>query len=218
MASAQQVTFGPFRLDVAQGTVWRADQESALRPRSFAVLRYLAEHPGRLVTKAELLQHVWNGAHVSDTVLRVCIREIRAALGDSATAPQYLATVGRQGYRLLVPEATSTPAATAVGPVVGRQAEVAALETWFWRAAEGQRQIVFLSGDAGSGKTTVLSMLLARLEARTAVRIGTGHCAEHYGEGEPYLPLLEALRQLGRGPQGAEIVTVLRRYAPMWLM
>ena len=42
-----------------------------LRPRSLAMLRYLVEHPGRLVTKAELRQHVWAGTHVTDTVLRV---------------------------------------------------------------------------------------------------------------------------------------------------
>ena len=66
------------------------------------MLRYLVEHPGRLVTKAELHQHVWAGTHVTDTVLRVCVQEIRAALGDAAAAPQYLETVGRQGYRLLV--------------------------------------------------------------------------------------------------------------------
>ena len=70
--------------------------------RSLVLLRYLAAHPGRLVTKAELRQHVWGGTHVTDTVLRVCVQEIRAALGDAADAPQYLATVGRQGYQFLV--------------------------------------------------------------------------------------------------------------------
>ena len=73
----------------------------ALRPRTLAMLCYLAEHPDRLVTKAELRQHVWAGIHVTDTVLRACVQEIRAALGDAAAAPQYLETVGRQGYRFL---------------------------------------------------------------------------------------------------------------------
>ena len=44
-----------------------------------------------------------------------------------------------------------------------------------------------------------------------------GQCTEHYGEGEPYLPLLEALGQLCRGPRPAEVLAVLRRYAPLWL-
>ena len=50
------------------------------------MLRYLVAHPGRLVTKAELRQHVWAGTHVSDTVLRVSVHEIREALGDGAAA------------------------------------------------------------------------------------------------------------------------------------
>lgn len=93
------LTFGPFRLDVAHGRVWQGEQVASLRPRSVAMLRYLVEHPRRLVTKAELRQHVWGETHVTNTVLRVCVQEIRAALHDSATAPCYLETVERQGYR-----------------------------------------------------------------------------------------------------------------------
>ena len=80
----------------------RATRRIALRPQSLALLRYLVAHPGRLVTKAELRQHVWAGTHVTDTVLRVSVHEIRQALGDVAAAPRYLATVGRQGYRFLL--------------------------------------------------------------------------------------------------------------------
>ena len=92
-------TFDAFRLEPPPGGLWRGDTVIALRPRSLAVLRYLVAHAGRLVTKAELRQHVWGGTHVSGTVLRVCIQEIRAALGDTAEAPQYLETVVQQGYR-----------------------------------------------------------------------------------------------------------------------
>src|SRR5262245_54725402 len=81
-------TFDTFRLEPPPGGLWRGDVRLALRPRSLAVLRYLVAHAGRLVTKAELRQHVWGGTHVSDTVLRVCVQEIRAALGDTAVAPQ----------------------------------------------------------------------------------------------------------------------------------
>src|SRR5690606_2464972 len=113
--------FGPFRLDVTQGQLWHGTQLIALRRRSLAMLRYLAEHPGRLVTKAELRQHVWAGTHVTDTVLRVCVQEIRAALGDAANAPRYLATVGRQGYRFLVGDDREVAPPLLAGPVVGRQ-------------------------------------------------------------------------------------------------
>ena len=101
---------------------------------------------------------------------------------------------------------------------MGRQGEVEALEGWFQRAAHGARQLVFVSGEAGVGKTTVVELWLARLAAGSGVRIARGQCVEHYGEGEPYLPLLEALGQLSRGPRPQEVLAVLRRYAPMWLV
>jgi DNA-binding winged helix-turn-helix (wHTH) protein/predicted ATPase len=218
MERAHCIAFGPFRLDTTHACLWREEQVLTLRPRVFAVLRYLAERPGRLVTKAELRQHVWAGTSVTDTVLRVCIREIRAVLGDSAEAPQYLQTVGGRGYRFLVPRDGSVPPLVAAGPIVGRQHEVEALETWFQRAAMGDCQLVFVSGEAGVGKTTVLDLFVARLAAGSVVRIGKGQCVEPYGEGELYLPWLDALGRLGRGPDGQAILPVLRRYAPMWLI
>ena len=102
MAQGSSHTFDGFRLEPPPGGLWRGDVRLALRPRSLAMLRYLVAQPGRLVTKAELRQHVWGGTHVTDTVLRVCVQEIRAALGDAAAAPQYLETVAGQGYRWLV--------------------------------------------------------------------------------------------------------------------
>ena len=77
----------PLGLETPQARLWRGAGPHVAGP-VLAVLRYLVEHPGRLVTKAELRQHVWAGMHVTDTVLRVCIRDIRRALDDAAAAPQ----------------------------------------------------------------------------------------------------------------------------------
>jgi hypothetical protein len=210
--------FGPFRFEGTPGGLWRGEQPIALRPQTLAMLRYLVEHPGRLVTKAELRQHVWAGTHVTDTVLRVGVHEIRQALGDVAAAPRYLETVGRQGYRFLLGEDLEGPPLLTTGPLVGRRGEVETLEQWFERAAHGARKLVLLSGEAGIGKTTVVEMLLARLGSESGVRMARGQCTEHYGEGEPYLPILEALGQLGRGPRHLDVLAVLRHYVPMWLV
>jgi predicted ATPase len=217
MEHAHQIPFGPFRLDVTHGRLWRGEQVIHLRPRSLALLRYLVEHPARLVTKAELWQHVWAGTHVTDAVLRASVKEIRAALGDVAAAPHYLETVGRQGYRFLVGGDLGGPSLSRPGPVVGRQREVDTLQGWFQRAAAGARQLVFVSGEVGVGKTTVIDLWLARLAAGGEARTAWGQCVEHYGEGEPYLPLLGALGQLSRQPGGQAIPAVLRRHAPLWL-
>jgi predicted ATPase len=104
-----------------------------------------------------------------------------------------------------------------IGPLVGRQGEVAMLEQWFQRAASGHPQLGFVSGEVGIGKTTVVDLFLERLAPGGGARIARGQCVEHYGRGEPYLPLLGALGRLSRGPDGAPLIAALRRYAPMWL-
>jgi DNA-binding winged helix-turn-helix (wHTH) protein len=76
-----EIFFPPFRLDLSSEQLWREDEPLALRPKTFAVLRYLVEHPGKLVTKDELLDAVWAGTVVSDTVLKSCIRELRVWYG-----------------------------------------------------------------------------------------------------------------------------------------
>src|SRR6516162_3268733 len=210
-------TFDGFRLEPPPGGLWRGDVRIAMRPRSLAMLRSLVTHAGRLVTKAELRQHVWGGTHVTDTVLRVSVQEIRTALGDTAAAPQYLETVAQQGYRFRVGGVTEDLPPRTAGPIVGRQQEVARLEDWFQRAAHGTRQLVFVSGDVGIGKTTMVDRFLAHGAAENVGRIGRGQCAAHYGEEEPYLPVFEALWQLSRGPAHDAILAVLRRYAPLWL-
>ena len=217
MEPPHHLTFGPFCLDVTHGRLWRGEQPIALRPRSLAVLQYLVEHPGRLLTKAELRRQVWAGTHVTDIVLRVSIREIRAALGDSATTPHYVETVGQEGYRFLVGGEPALPPPLKTGPMVGRQREVAILEQWFQRAASGHPQIGFVSGEVGVGKTTVVDLFLDRLTAGGGARITRGQCVEHYGMGEPYLALLGALERFGHGLHGAPLIAVLRRRAPMWL-
>ena len=213
----RSLTFGSFHLDLLQSRLWRQEQPIALRPQAFAVLRYLVMHADRLVTKAELLQHVWGGRQVTDSVLRGCIHAIRVALADTADTPQYLETVGRLGYQFRLGRAATRLRQAHARPVVGRQGEVEWLhERWLW-AREGQRQCAMLSGEVGIGKTTVVDLFVASLSTPSEVGIGRGQCVDTYGEGEPYLPMLEALGQLGQSPHREALRSVLQRYAPTWL-
>lgn len=97
-ADQSAYSFAGFTLDVARGTLSRDGVESRLRPKSYAVLRYLVEHPGRLVGKQELLDAVWGSTVVTEGSLTQCVIEIRRALGDSG--PCLLRTVPRQGFML----------------------------------------------------------------------------------------------------------------------
>jgi DNA-binding winged helix-turn-helix (wHTH) protein len=95
--------FGPFRLDLANACLWHAAQRVTLRPKTFAVLVYLVTHAGQLVTKAALLDAIWPETAVGDGVLKTSMTELRKALGETAKAPQWIATVHRRGYRFVAP-------------------------------------------------------------------------------------------------------------------
>src|SRR4030095_8667119 len=96
-------SFHPFRLDVANQCLWRGDTRVALMPKPFAVLQYLVEHPGRLVTHDQLLGASGPTTYVQPEVLRRYILEIRRALGDRAEAPQFVRTFPKRGYQFIAP-------------------------------------------------------------------------------------------------------------------
>jgi len=93
-----------FRIDLANLCLWRsspaaADERVDLTPKTFDVLRYLVEHPGRLVTHDELLAALWPGVHVQPEVLKSHILGIRNALGDKISSHRYIETQRGLGYR-----------------------------------------------------------------------------------------------------------------------
>jgi pimeloyl-ACP methyl ester carboxylesterase/DNA-binding winged helix-turn-helix (wHTH) protein len=90
-----------YTLDLANQCLWQARQRISLTPKAFCLLRYLIEAAERLVTKQELLDHVWSEAFVGDAVLKVCISEIRRALEDGCKAPRFIETLHRRGYRFI---------------------------------------------------------------------------------------------------------------------
>jgi pimeloyl-ACP methyl ester carboxylesterase/DNA-binding winged helix-turn-helix (wHTH) protein len=95
--------FGPFTLDPVSGHLYKDGATVPLAPKAFAVLQFLLENAGRLVSKRELFDHVWSGVFVSDAVLKVTIRDIRKALGDDPRSPTYIETAHRRGYRFVHP-------------------------------------------------------------------------------------------------------------------
>jgi Tol biopolymer transport system component/DNA-binding winged helix-turn-helix (wHTH) protein len=89
-------TFGNFILDRPRACLLRDGQEIKLRPKSFELLVYLVENPGRLITKDELMKTVWPDSFVTDDSLVQCVRDIRRVLEDDSQ--QYIKTVPRRGY------------------------------------------------------------------------------------------------------------------------
>jgi len=139
------------------------------------VLCELARRRGRVVTKEELFRACWPATAVSQTVLRVCVREIRVALAEDASASVALETVGRRGYRLVTAAETT---GLAPDPLVGRERELSVLRHALARADGGSRQVVLVGGERGIGKTTLLEHFVEETRGRTRARVTFGQCAE----------------------------------------
>ncbi len=116
------------------------------------------------------------------------------------------------------PSQSQTIQADKLYRLVGREAELSQLRTWFDVSCQGARQIGFISGEPGIGKTALVETFIVSIAEMQDAWFAYGQCVDHYGAGEPYLPILEALGRLCRGPHGATIIAILRQFAPSWLI
>jgi len=219
-----RVRFGEFELDEANALLSRSGRAIDLPPTPFGLLCALARHPGSLLTKHTLLDEVWGHQFVSDSVLKTAISDLRGVLMDDPREPRYIETVPRRGYRFIAKPAAlpsaSPPPGDAPGidepgatAFVGRAVELTRLQRAWDRASHGKPAVVWVAGAPGVGKTTLIERFLSEHRDGTSAR---GFCVEHYGSGEPYLPVLEALAQLCRTDDS--LPTLLRSVAPTWLL
>src|SRR5262245_3400995 len=220
--------FGPFRFDPENASLWRGSAPLHLTPKALDVLQALVARPGQLVTKEMLWQAVWPGVAVTEAALTVCIREIRQRLEDDARDPQFIETVHRLGFRFIAPITADGGSRAGIegslpgGPaelvgVVARERELTRLGEWLARAQSGERQVVFVTGEAGIGKTTLVEAFLSTTRGGPALWVARGQCIERLGEGDAYLPLLDPIGRLCREPGGEGALDRLRRHAPSWL-
>ena len=212
--------FAPFRLDVPGRTLWRDDVRVPLTHKAFDVLAVLVERAGHLVTKEHLLAAVWPEIHVHPDNVKVLIGEIRRTLGDHPIRPRFIRSLVKRGYIFIAPvvEAPADPAASSSVPIfVGRQPEMNRLLTAFDEAAASHRQVVFVTGDAGIGKTSLCEAFLRVAPTRHAIRATWAQCMRASGPSEPYYPLLDLLTRLARSADDDTVATTLSRHAPSWL-
>jgi predicted ATPase/DNA-binding winged helix-turn-helix (wHTH) protein len=236
-----QITFGGFSIDSANELLCRGSERIRLRPKTFALFLMLAERPGQLVTKKELLKAIWKDCYVKDEALKHCVAEIRRTLSDDAANPKFIETVNRRGYcfignieaqnagksdRPLISNISRKPSSVGNRPLVGRASELDQLHHWLKTAMEGARQVVFISGDQGIGKTSLVDAFIKIVNSREpkpngASRarplIARGQCIKLHGAGEAYMPFMEALTRIGDNSVRKHIIPLLKRYAPLWL-
>jgi pimeloyl-ACP methyl ester carboxylesterase/DNA-binding winged helix-turn-helix (wHTH) protein len=145
--TGERITFPPFQLDLSAGRLSCGPKPLDLPPKAFGVLRYLAERPGQLVSKEELLQGIWPDVHVSSDVLKVTIAEIRRVLDDPCREPRFIETAHRRGYRFVGRTEKSAPVLTTeAGVPPTRYARSGDVNIAYQVLGDGPLDLVFVMG------------------------------------------------------------------------
>ena len=214
--SVQGFDFDNFQLSGPLGPLLHDGKVVKLQPKTTALLWLLLQRAGEVVSKVEILDALWPEQDVGEDALSFQVRKLRKALGDDPHAPQFIATVHRLGYRFVGSCEMKTHAnPVAPSTFVGREAEMARLRSAVQQAGSGQLQLVFVTGDAGNGKTALVQGFLG--ESRQATVVGQGSCHEHHQGSELYAVWIEVLNTLLRQPSTTKSLDTLKEVAPSWL-
>src|SRR6202521_821125 len=94
----RKLRFGPFELSIGERILWRDGQVLPLGGRALDILIYLADRPGEVIAKQELIDQAWPDVTVEEGSLRVHVAAIRKALGDGQFGNRYIANIKARGY------------------------------------------------------------------------------------------------------------------------
>src|ERR1700722_11790025 len=160
------ISFGPFRLIVAQRLLLEGDKPARLGKRAFEILAALVERAGEVVDKHELIARAWPKTFVEEANLKIQVSALRRALGDGQGDNRYVATVVGRGYNFVAPIREEEPSPASPSPtiataslhnlplattrMIGRE-EIATTLV----AHLSHQRLVTVVGPGGIGKTTV---------------------------------------------------------------
>jgi DNA-binding winged helix-turn-helix (wHTH) protein len=196
--------FADCELDEKLYQLRRSGKVVKIEPKVFDVLLFLLRNRERVVSKTLLLDTIWPGESVSESVLPRCIAAARRAIGDDRTRQALIQTVHGRGYRFI--GEVSSPERPAAAPAqepadeegaapslfVGRDAPMEKLRAALDQALRARGRLALLVGEPGIGKTRTAEELAEVARARGA-RVLLGRCYE--GEGAPaYWPWVQVLR------------------------
>jgi DNA-binding winged helix-turn-helix (wHTH) protein/tetratricopeptide (TPR) repeat protein len=213
-------------VDTTSFELRRDGEVVAVQPQVFDLLVLLLENRHRVVTKDEIFERIWKNRIVSDAALSSRIKALRQALGDDGAEQGCIRTFRRRGFRIVAPVeevAVEQPAPPPDVPTphvqefVGRKEELAQLQALLNAACGGRRQVVFVTGEPGIGKSTLIATFLASATGPARATVAHAQCIELYGTSEPYLPILEAMQRLGAEIGFDKLASYLKSFAPTWL-
>lgn len=213
-------TFGVFLLETNTRLLCYEGNQINLQPKIYHLLLYFLQHAGQLITKQEIFAEVWRGTIVVDSALRLAINTLRKILGDESKTPRYIVTLCKCGYRFISDVSISYPTTllpqNSRYPSYHHDNELHHLLATFQQTMTGKRQLVYLNGERGIGKTALIEQFLAHIDVHPATVL-RANCIHLTSSTEPFLPLLDTLQQHCRQSYGNPLINFLRQIAPSWL-
>lgn len=209
--------FGDYEVDVSLFQLRRRGRVVPVERRVFDVIAYLLANSERVVSRDELVQHVWQGRAVSPGSLTVAIAAARRALGDDAADPQTIITHRGRGYRFCVEGETPAHDGTVVarGPdgFIGRTQQLGTLQQLLRAAASGRLSFATIVGEPGIGKSRLLERF-ASLTLADGDEVAFGRCREEDGA-PPFWPWIQVAREICSKADGEEFAKQLAADAPV---
>jgi adenylate cyclase len=114
---SREFRIGEWLVEPNLNCIKRGNQKISVEPKVIEVLAYLADYPGEVLSKEQIIQAVWPDTYVSDEVLRYSISELRRAFKDNARNPRIIQTISRRGYRLIAQVAKKGSTAESIGSI-----------------------------------------------------------------------------------------------------
>jgi len=217
-------TFGDYELDVGLFELRCGGTRVLVQPKPLALLLYLARHRDRLVQREELIAYLWPDVVVGDDALFHAVKMARGAVGDCGRHQSVIETVRGVGFRFVAPVVDRSPRSVPILrpdqggeeplPLLGREALLERVQTALDVVTRGRGRIVFLSGEAGVGKTRMLDAVADAARERGAL-VARGGCRE--AGGPAFAPWTQALEGLFAASSDAELVPLIDSATGAWL-
>jgi DNA-binding winged helix-turn-helix (wHTH) protein/Tfp pilus assembly protein PilF len=181
MTAPASYRFGPYRLDRAAYRLLDGDRSIELSPKALDLLLLLVERAGSLVTKDDILKAVWPDVAVTDNALTQVVSDLRHALGDSSTAPRYLETVPRRGYRFIAPVESEQPAAASPASASGAAPKARTIAVLDFANVTGEPEVAWLAAGIAETVTNDLRVIrdLRVIDRALVARVNADAAIDH---------------------------------------
>jgi predicted ATPase len=205
-------------LDVELLCIRRGTTCFELSKKAVSILCLLRTNPGRFVGLDEIMDTIWSNTFVQPEIVKTYIKQIRQALNDDVRAPRFIETRRGRGYRFIgkLSLASASSSRSMTAEFVGRAEEMTKLESALDAARDQRRKFVFVTGEAGVGKSTLLSEFEKRISDTPNQIVAFGSCSPEIVDEIAFHPILETLQVISRHIETPTWNELISRLAPSW--